>query len=95
MTKNQKLTKLLCLVLSLVMALSSLAACKESNTGKKTVKKNNSSKSAAASSESESSVANDSFEEDSSEPEVVEPDIGPVDETERLTAPLLMCRISW
>lgn len=94
MTKNQKLTKLLCLVLSLVMALSSLAACKESNTGKKTVKKNNSSKS-AASSESESSVADDSFEEDPSEPEVVEPDIGPVDETERLTAPLLMCRISW
>ena len=87
MTKNQKLTKLLCLVLSLVMALSSLAACKESNTGKKTVKKNNSSKS-AASSESESSVADDSFEEDPSEPEVVEPDIGPVDETERLTAPL-------
>lgn len=90
MTKNQKLTKLLCLVLSLVMALSSLAACKESNTGKKTVKKNNSSKSAAAS--SESSVAD---LEDPSEPEVVEPDIGPVDETERLTAPLLMCRISW
>lgn len=87
MTKNQKLTKLLCLVLSLVMALSSLAACKESNTGKKTVKKNNSSKS-AASSESKSSVADDSFEEDPSEPEVVEPDIGPVDETERLTAPL-------
>lgn len=94
MTKNQKLTKLLCLVLSLVMALSSLAAYKESNTEKKTVKKNNSSKS-AASSESESSVADDSFEEDPSEPEVVEPDIGPVDETERLTAPLLMCRISW
>lgn len=94
MTKNQKLTKLLCLVLSLVMTLSSLAACKESNTEKKTVKKNNSSKS-AASSESESSVADDSFEEDPSEPEVVEPDIGPVDETERLTAPLLMCRISW
>ena len=93
MTKNQKLTKLLCLVLSLVMALSSLAACKESNTGKKTVKKNNSSKSAAAS--SESSVADDSFEEDPSEPEVVEPDVGQVDETERLTAPLLMCRISW
>ena len=93
MTKNQKLTKLMCLVLSLVMALSSLAACKESNTGKKTVKKNNSSKSAAAS--SESSVADDSFEEDPSEPELVEPDVGPVDETERLTAPLLMCRISW
>lgn len=93
MTKNQKLTKLLCLVLSLVMALSSLAACKESKTGKKTVKKNNSSKSAAAS--SESSVANDSFKEDPSEPEVVEPDVGPVDETERLTAPLLMCKISW
>lgn len=86
MTKNQKLTKLMCLVLSLVMALSSLAACKESNTGKKTVKKNNPSKSAAAS--SESSVAVDSFEEDPSEPEVVEPDIGPVDETECLTAPL-------
>ena len=85
MTKNQKLTKLLCLVLSLVMALSSLAACKESNTGKKTVKKNNSSKSAAASSESESSVADNSFEEDSSEPEVVEPEVGPADETERLT----------
>lgn len=93
MTKNQKLTKLLCLVLSLVMALSSLAACKESNTGKKTVKKNNSFKSAAAS--SESSVADDSFEEYPSEPEVVEPDVGPVDETERLIAPLLMCRISW
>lgn len=86
MTKNQKLTKLLCLVLSLVMALSSLAACKESNTGKKTVKKNNPSKSAATS--SESSVADDSFEEDPSEPEVVEPDVGPVDGTERLTAPL-------
>lgn len=86
MTKNQKLTKLMCLVLSLVMALSSLATCKESNTGKKTVKKNNPSKSATAS--SESSVADDSFEEDPSEPEVVEPDVGPVDETERLTAPL-------
>lgn len=88
MTKNQKLTKLMCLVLSLVMALSSLAACKESNTGKKIVKKNNPSKSATASSESESSVADDSFEEDPSEPEVVEPDVGPVDGTERLTAPL-------
>lgn len=85
----------MCLVLSLVMALFSLAACKESNTGKKTVKKNNSSKSATASSESESLVANDSCEEGPGEPEVVEPDVGPVDETGRLTAPLFMCRISW
>lgn len=76
----------MCLVLSLVMALFSLAACKESNTGKKTVKKNNSSKSATAS--SESLVANDSCEEGPGEPEVVEPDVGPVDEIERLTAAL-------
>lgn len=78
----------MCLVLSLVMALSSLTACKESNAGKKTVKKNNSSKSVTASSESESLVANDSCEEGPGEPEVVEPDTGPVDKTGRLTAPL-------
>lgn len=81
-----KLTRLLCLVLSLVMALSGLAACKENNKGKTSKKKSTAKSSVAGSVEETGSSREDSsFEEETEEPEAVDPEVGPADETDRLT----------